>query len=211
MMVSDSSKLQHFFLDHYSSFSPTLALLISCLSLHCRSYILIPYGSFSISNTTAINLINSLRYGKGNDEPEDLPETAAVQLDHYPTQSHRVVLLSQNQRRQSEKSFKSDFLSHKISAQTKTKSSHLLQSPDVMSDGLLNILRSELDCSRMSPEPSVLSGNGSSFLGGYTGTKPLIGEHTCRKTTGVLKFNSYWIRQNILFWFGVEHTILTKS
>lgn len=83
------------------------------------------------------------------------PETTSVQLEHYPIQSQRIVLVSKNQQRPSKKSLET-------SAET-NETVAFIKSEDLLKN--------------TSPEPSVLSENGNSFLDGYTGTKPLIGEH----------------------------------
>lgn len=130
-----------------------------------------PYGSLSLSKTSAVTLINILRDGQG--EPESHSETTPVQLQHYPIQSQRIVLLGQNQQRCSKKSLKT-------SAQT-NKPPSLIRStvaPPIRSEVWSNDTPTPLlDNTQTSPEPSVLSENSNSFLDGYTGTEPLIGEH----------------------------------
>ncbi|XP_039977241.1 uncharacterized protein si:ch211-199g17.2 isoform X2 [Xiphias gladius] len=130
------------------------------------------------SENDAVTLINSLRDGQGQGEPESHLETMSVQLEHYPIQSQKTVLLSQNQWRRSGKSFKDGMIIHKSSAQT-NKPPPLIRStvvPPINSeDGFKNISTSQLENTQMSPEPSVLSENRKSFLDCYTGTKPLIG------------------------------------
>lgn len=119
--------------------------------------------SFSLSNTTAVTLINILRHGQR--------QGGAVQLEH--NQSQRIVMLSQNQQRWAKKS-------HKTSAET-NKPPSLMQStvaPSIKSEGWLkNTPASLLGNTQTSPALSVLSENSDSFLDGYTGTEPLIGEH----------------------------------
>lgn len=123
--------------------------------------------SVPLSNTTAVTLIHSLRHGQGQ------CETTSAQLEHYNTQSQRIVLLGQDRHRQSKKYFNADMKSHKTSAQT-NKPPSLIQttvSSSINSKGWLdNISTSQFDNTQMSQ-------NSNSFLDGYTGTKPLIGEH----------------------------------
>nr|XP_046273649.1 uncharacterized protein LOC124074604 [Scatophagus argus]XP_046273650.1 uncharacterized protein LOC124074604 [Scatophagus argus]XP_046273651.1 uncharacterized protein LOC124074604 [Scatophagus argus]XP_046273652.1 uncharacterized protein LOC124074604 [Scatophagus argus] len=127
------------------------------------------------SENDAIILINILRDEQG--EHESYSETASVQLEHSPIQSHRIVLLSHNQPGWSEKSLR-------MSAETNRPHS-LTQStvaPSVKSESWLSNTSVQ-----MSPKTSVLSENSSSFLDGYTGTKPLIGLHRvveCRSEDG---------------------------
>ncbi|XP_044191763.1 uncharacterized protein si:ch211-199g17.2 [Thunnus albacares] len=122
------------------------------------------------SDSDAVTLINSLRHGQGQSDPE------RTQLEPYTVQSQRIVLLGQDLRRQSKRS-------HKTSAQT-NKPPSLIQSTVASSvnsnSWLNNISTSQLDKTQM-------SANSNSFLDGYTGTKPLIGLFSvveCRSEDG---------------------------
>nr|XP_033493194.1 uncharacterized protein LOC117263700 isoform X1 [Epinephelus lanceolatus]XP_033493196.1 uncharacterized protein LOC117263700 isoform X1 [Epinephelus lanceolatus] len=99
------------------------------------------------SENDAVTLITILRDGQG--ERESHSETVSMQQQqHYPIQSQRIVLLSQNP----------DTL--KTTAKT---------------NKTVAFIKSENWLKNTSPEPSVLSDYGNSFLDGYAGTKPLIG------------------------------------
>lgn len=148
----------------------SLDLIISCgvfdiISI-CACSFFTPYGSLSLSNTTAVTLINSLRSWQGQGEPES-----------HRSQSQRIVLLGKNEQRWSEKFLKANVTSHKT-----YKLPVLMQStvaPLIKSQGWLkNISASQFDNTQMVSEPSVLSDNRNSFLDCYTGAKPLIGEHS---------------------------------
>ncbi|XP_026156201.1 uncharacterized protein LOC113126417 [Mastacembelus armatus] len=125
----------------------------------------------SYNGNDAITLINSLRDGLGEGEPE---ECTPLQLEHSSPQSHRIVLLSQNQQRWSEKSIKADVISFSTPTQT-NKPPPLSQSsvaPPIKSEGWLkNISSSWSDKKHISPELSFRKNH----LDGYTGAKPLIG------------------------------------
>ncbi|XP_067357746.1 uncharacterized protein [Channa argus] len=142
------------------------------------------------NDNDAITLINSLRDGQRDGKPESHPECTAEELNHYRSQSHRIVLLGKNQRSQSKKSLNAEIISHKISSNT-NESPSLLQStpaPPVKPESLLkNILTPQWDSTEMLSEPPMLSGN-SSFLDSYTGNKPLIGLFRvveCRSEDGI--------------------------
>lgn len=143
-------------------FKPTLGLPISCVCHPWCFFValfpwahlfLTPYGSLSLSNTSAVALINVLRQGRS--------ETESVQLEHCPIQSHRIVLLAQNERRRSEKSFKASAETNKAPSRIQSTAS-----PSIKSAGWFNST-----CS------SLLDSTQTCFLDGYTGTRPLIGEH----------------------------------
>ncbi|XP_070702778.1 uncharacterized protein [Pempheris klunzingeri] len=119
----------------------------------------------------AVTLINILRNGQRQVEPEIGSETTSMPLEHCPTQSQRIVLLTKSQQIWSEKSLKT-------SAETNKPPSPIQSAiaPFVKSDSWLQkASMSPWDNTQMPHELSVLSENSSSFLDGYTGTKPLIG------------------------------------
>ncbi len=129
---------------------------ISCLwdFIFFLTLFLYVHGSLSLSNTSAITLINTFRDGLG--ENKDHPDEC------HPVQSHRIVLLAQKQ--QSKNSLKSSAHAGLNSAvasfvESERRSNYMSTSPSV------------------SPDSSPLSEESSSFFDGYTGTKPLIGEH----------------------------------
>ncbi|XP_068584639.1 uncharacterized protein si:ch211-199g17.2 isoform X1 [Cebidichthys violaceus] len=98
------------------------------------------------SESAAVTLITLLKDGHGQGEPE---RQSSVQLERYPIQPQRMVLVSQNREGRSKNSLKTSAETNKT----------FIESEGWLKD--------------TSPEPSVLSEN--SFLDGFTGTKPLIG------------------------------------
>lgn len=127
-----------------------------------------PYGSLSLSNTSAVTLMKMLR-----GELDSHSETSSMQLEHSPIQAHRIVLFAQNQEGWSEKSLRT-------SAETNTPPSLIYSTgaPSVKSVGRSNnTLTSLPDNNQTSHGKSVSSKNSKSFLDGYRGTQPLIGEH----------------------------------
>lgn len=162
------------------SFSPTLGLSIFCVYIFVVLFLCVhvpfcfffffftPYGCLSLSNTSAVTLMKMLR-----GELDSHSETTSMQLEHSPIQSHRIVFFAQNQEGWSKKSLRT-------SAETNTPLSliHSTGAPSVKSVGRLNNTSTSLpDNTQTSHEKSVLSKNSKSFLDGYRGTKPLIGEH----------------------------------
>lgn len=137
----------------------------------------------SLSNITALTLIHSLRDDRRQSEPK---ETTALHLEHQAIQSDRIVLLPKNQLKWSKKSLKSRVLSHKTLAEINKPPPQLRSTviiPNKSEDRLKNLSTLQLNTTQISPEPSVPSGNSKSFLDGYTGAKPLIGEHRSRVAT----------------------------
>lgn len=126
-------------------------------------FFITPYGSLSVSNTLAVNLINVLRDGQG--KPGRHSE---LEPEQSPVQSSRVVLLARNQPRS-----------------PKTIGGSLEDTnkpPSLISDGCINNTCTSLfDDAQVSPEPPLLSENRNSPLDDYTGCTPLIGKHKSRK------------------------------
>lgn len=134
-------------------------IFVGLFSLTCV-FVLTPYGSLSLSNTSAITLINILRDGRV--EPESHSETTAVQWENSPEQSQRIVLLAQNEPRLPKKSLKNS---------TKTN-----KQPSLTQSTAVSFEESEEWSDDIPPNPSALSEESSNFLDDYTGTQPIIGE-----------------------------------
>lgn len=120
--------------------------------------------NFSFPYSTAVTMINYL--GDWHDEPVSPSDTTSVQMEQRSSQSQRIVLLSG-------KSLKAGTVSHKTSSTQTNTPPPGMQSPA----GWLKDM-SPSHNAVMSPEASALSESNHSFLNGYTGTMPLIGEGT---------------------------------
>nr|XP_019945871.1 PREDICTED: uncharacterized protein LOC109631493 isoform X3 [Paralichthys olivaceus] len=137
----------------------------------------------TLSENDAVTLIQTVRDWQG--EPESHSQTTSVQLEQHSLQSQRIVLLGRNQLLRSERSLDADVISRKTSTQTNNPHlTHSSAAPTIKSEGWLTNTSTPQS---NNIEATVFSENSSSFLDGYTGTKPLIGlcrVVECRSDTG---------------------------